>query len=78
LETEVHFTATGMPSQRNQSDSFRFKCAAFYQSLKCKVGLVENHQIVRVSKREREGGRETDRERERGRGREGKRQRILP
>ena len=32
-ETEAHFTATGMPSQRNQSDSFRFKRAAFYQSL---------------------------------------------
>jgi hypothetical protein len=33
-------TATGMPSQRNQSDSFRFKRAAFYQSLKSKVGLA--------------------------------------
>ncbi len=31
----------GMPSQRNQSvDSFRFKRAAFYQSLKSKVGLA--------------------------------------
>ena len=39
-ETEAHFTATGMPSQRNQSDSFRFKRAAFYQSLKSKVGLA--------------------------------------
>jgi hypothetical protein len=29
-----------MPSQRNQSDSFRFKRAAFYQSLKSKVGLA--------------------------------------
>jgi len=28
-ETEAHFTAAGMPSQRNQSDSFRFKRAAF-------------------------------------------------
>jgi hypothetical protein len=36
-ETEMHFTATGMPSQRNQSDSFCFKCDAFYQSLKSKV-----------------------------------------
>jgi hypothetical protein len=27
----------GMSSQRNQSDSFRFKRAAFYQSLKSKV-----------------------------------------
>ena len=35
-ETEAHFPATGMPSRRNQSDSFRFKRAAFYQSLKCK------------------------------------------
>jgi hypothetical protein len=39
-ETEAHFTATGMPSQRNQSDSFRFKRAAFYQSLKSKDGLA--------------------------------------
>jgi hypothetical protein len=39
-ETEAHFTATGMPSQRNQSDSFRFKRAACYQSLKSKVGLA--------------------------------------
>jgi hypothetical protein len=39
-ETEAHFTAAGMSSQRNQSDSFRFKCAAFYQSLKGKVGLA--------------------------------------
>jgi hypothetical protein len=39
-ETEAHFTATGMSSQRNQSDSFRFKRAAFYQSLKSKVGLA--------------------------------------
>jgi hypothetical protein len=38
-ETETHFTA-GMSSQRNHSDSFRFKCAAFYQSLKRKVGLA--------------------------------------
>jgi hypothetical protein len=29
-----------MSSQRNQSDSFRFKLAAFYQSLKSKVGLA--------------------------------------
>jgi hypothetical protein len=36
-ETEAHFTATGMPSQRNQSDSFRYKRAALYQSLKSKV-----------------------------------------
>jgi len=39
-ETEAHFTAAGMSSQRNQSDSFRFKCTAFYQSLKSKVGLA--------------------------------------
>ena len=39
-ETEAHFTATGMPSQRNQSDSFRFKRAVFYQSLKSRVGLA--------------------------------------
>jgi hypothetical protein len=29
-----------MPSQCNQSESFRFKRAAFYQSLKSKVGLA--------------------------------------
>jgi len=39
-ETEAHFTAAGMASQRNQSDSFRFKRTAFYQSLKSKVGLA--------------------------------------
>jgi hypothetical protein len=39
-ETEAHFTATGLSSQRNHSDSFRFKRAAFYQSLKSKVGLA--------------------------------------
>jgi hypothetical protein len=39
-ETEAHFTAVGMPSQRNQSESFRFKRAAFYQGLKSKVGLA--------------------------------------
>jgi hypothetical protein len=38
-ETEAHFTVSGKPSQRNQSDSFRFKRAAFYQSLESKVGL---------------------------------------
>ena len=39
-ETEAHFTAVGMSSQRNHSDSFRFRRAAFYQSLKSKVGLA--------------------------------------
>ena len=39
-ETEAHFTAAEMQTQRNQSDSFRFKRAAFYQSLKSKVGLA--------------------------------------
>ena len=39
-ETEAHFTAAGLSSQRNQSDSFRFKSAACYQSLKSKVGLA--------------------------------------
>jgi hypothetical protein len=43
-ETKAHFTAnltaTGVPSQRNQSDSFRFKRAAFFQSLKSKGGLA--------------------------------------
>jgi hypothetical protein len=41
-ETEAHFTAAGMPSQRNhnQLESFRFKRAAFYQGLKSKVVLA--------------------------------------
>jgi hypothetical protein len=39
-ETEAHFAAAGMPSQRNQSESFRFKRAAFYEGLKSKVGLA--------------------------------------
>ena len=39
-ETEAHVTATGVPSQRNQSDSFRFKRVAFFQSLRSKVGLA--------------------------------------
>jgi hypothetical protein len=39
-ETEAHFTAAGMSSQRNQSDSFRFKRAAFYNGLKSKFGLA--------------------------------------
>ena len=40
LETEAHFTAAGMSSQNCPSDSFRFTLAAFYQSLKSKVGLL--------------------------------------
>jgi hypothetical protein len=39
-ETEAHFTAAGMPSQRNQSESFQFKRGAVYQGLKSKVGLA--------------------------------------
>jgi hypothetical protein len=39
-ETEAHFNAAGLPSQRNQSKSFRFKRAAFYQGLKSKVGIA--------------------------------------
>jgi hypothetical protein len=36
-ETESYFTATGLPSQHNQSESFQFKRVAFYQGLKSKV-----------------------------------------
>ena len=36
----THFTATGMFSQRNKSDSFRYERAAFYQSLESKVALA--------------------------------------
>ena len=39
-ETEAHFTAAGMSLQRNHSDLFPFKRAAFSQSLKSKVGLA--------------------------------------
>jgi hypothetical protein len=39
-ETEAHFTATGMLSQQNSLESFRFKREAFFQSLKSKVGLA--------------------------------------
>jgi hypothetical protein len=39
-ETEAHFTAAEISSQRNYPDSFRFKRAAFYQSLKSKVRLA--------------------------------------
>ncbi len=46
-ETEAHLTAAGMSSQRNQSDSFRFKRAAFYQSLKSKVGKSDSRQPKR-------------------------------
>jgi hypothetical protein len=45
-ETDAHFTAAGMPSQRNQSDSFRFKRAAFYQSLMSKVGLAATKEAA--------------------------------
>jgi hypothetical protein len=31
-ETEAHFTAAGLPSQRNQSESFRFKRATTRES----------------------------------------------
>jgi len=39
-ETEAHFTATGMQSQQKNSDIFRFRRAAIYQSFKTKVGLA--------------------------------------
>ena len=43
-ETEAHFTATGLPSQCNNSDKFRYRRAAFYQGPK----------RARESERERE------------------------
>ncbi len=48
-ESEAHFTAAGMPSQRNQSESFRFKRAAFYQPLKSKVGLAAKAAALRIN-----------------------------
>jgi hypothetical protein len=39
-ETEAHFNAAGMSSQNYQTDAFRFKRAAFLQSLKSKIGLA--------------------------------------
>ena len=47
-ETEAHFTAAGMPSQRNHADMFRFCRAAFYQSLKSKVGLAAKAAALRL------------------------------
>jgi hypothetical protein len=38
-ETEAHFTADGLPSQCNQSESFWFKRVAFYQGLKSNLLL---------------------------------------
>ena len=40
LETEAHFAAAGMSLQNYQTDAFRFKRAAFLQSLKSKIGLA--------------------------------------
>ena len=39
-ETEAHYTAAGMSSQTNNSEALRFKCEAFYNGLKSKVGLA--------------------------------------
>jgi hypothetical protein len=39
-ETEAHFTAAGMSSQTNNSEELLFKCDAFYNGLKSKVGLA--------------------------------------
>jgi hypothetical protein len=39
-ETEAHFTANELPSPRTNSDTFRYRRAAFYQGLKSKVGLA--------------------------------------
>jgi len=39
-ETEAHCTATGMSSQTNNLEALWFKCAAFYNGLKSKVGLA--------------------------------------
>ena len=47
-ETEAHFTAAGMPSQRNQSESFRFKCCILQKpeeqsrTCGCQNGSVED------------------------------------
>jgi hypothetical protein len=39
-ETEAHFMANGLPSQRNNSDMFRYRRAAFYQDLESQVRLA--------------------------------------
>ena len=39
-ETEAHFTAIGMSSQHINTEALRFKCDAFYNGLKSKVGLA--------------------------------------
>ena len=46
-ETEAHFTAAEMSSQRNQSDSFHFKRTAFYQSLKSNDTKSDSRQPMR-------------------------------
>ena len=43
-ETEAHFTAAGMSSQNINSETLRFKRAAFYNGLKSKVGLAAARQ----------------------------------
>ena len=48
--TLLTLDATGVPSQINQSDSFRFKRAAFFQSLKIKVGLAAaKTEVLRIN-----------------------------
>ncbi len=48
-ETKAHFADTGVPSQRKSSDSFRFRRAAFFQSLKSKVGLAAKAAALRIN-----------------------------
>jgi hypothetical protein len=48
-ETESHLIATGMLSQRNHSDMFRFRRAAFYQSLKRIVGIAAKAAALRIN-----------------------------
>ena len=50
-ETEAHFTAdaAGMSSQNYQTDVFRFKRAAFLQSLKSKILAASKAAALRIN-----------------------------
>ena len=48
-ETEAHFTAAGMSLQNYQTGAFRFKRAAFLQSLKSKILAASKAAALRIN-----------------------------
>jgi hypothetical protein len=48
-DRDAHFPVAGMLWQSNQSDSFCIKHAAFYQSLKSKVGLAAKPATLMIN-----------------------------